>query len=173
MIQGVDSRSVDLSINNLQKKRVSFTIDKNLSNIEYSISKFVQLNSYEVSILPLKMKSRFQSAPLICEYICQKLQENIGFRQIFKQLCQEMKNESLMPPLRGLPGKNSFKPNEEIQGMRILCAGRLNGVEMARVEFKKLGQTSLHVFSSKIDYGSSNAYTLQGLLGVKVWLCYR
>jgi len=169
--------SVDLSINNLQKKRVSFTIDKNLSNIEYNISKFVQLNNYEVSILPLKMKSRFQSAPLICEYICQKLQENIGFRQIFKQLCQEMKNESLMSPLRGLSptvsGKNSFKPNEEIQGMRILCAGRLNGVEMARVEFKKLGQTSLHVFSSKIDYGSSNAYTLQGLLGVKVWLCYR
>lgn len=168
---------VDLSINNLQKKRVSFTIDKNLSNIEYTLSKFVQLNNYEVSLLPLKMKSRFQSAQLICEYICQKLQENVGFRQIFKQLCQEMKNESFMAPLRGLSptvgGKNSFQPNEEIQGMRILCAGRLNGVEMARVEFKKLGQTSLHVFSSKIDYGSSNAYTLQGLLGVKVWLCYR
>ena len=136
-------------------RRILFAIDKNLSNIEYILSKNNQLDT---CLLPLKMNSRFQSAHFICEYVCQRLQENITFRQIFKQLCQEIKTDSC---------------GQVIQGMRIVCAGRLNGVEMARVESKKFGQTSLHVFSSKIDYASSQAYTLFGLLGVKVWLCYR
>jgi len=139
----------------IRARRILFAIDKNLSNIEYIISKNNQLDT---CLLPLKMNSHFQSAHFICEYVCQRLQENITFRQIFKQLCQEIKTDSC---------------GQVIQGMRIVCAGRLNGVEMARVESKKFGQTSLHVFSSKIDYASSQAYTLFGLLGVKVWLCYR
>lgn len=145
---------------NVHKKRIElsrFSIDKNLSNIEYILSKKNQINTM---ILPMKMRSRFQSASFICEYVCQKLQENITFRQIFKQLSQEM------------VASGHSQGNHYISGMRILCSGRLNGVEMARVESKKLGQTSLHVFSSKIDYAVSEAYTLYGLLGVKVWLCF-
>jgi ribosomal protein S3 len=139
-------------LNELNKKRTNFTIDKNLANIEYIISKNIQSN---IILLPLKIGSRFQSAQFIAEYVCQRLQDNITFRQIFKQLLQDIKNDL------------------NIQGMRIVCAGRLNGVEMARVESKKFGQTSLHIFSSKIDYASSQAYTLFGLLGVKVWLCFK
>ena len=147
---------VDNSIlDKVKMRRTTFVIDKNLSNIEYILSKNNQLETF---VLPLKMNSRFQSAQFICEYVCQRLQENITFRQIFKQLCQEIRTDSC---------------GQAIQGMRIVCAGRLNGVEMARVESKKFGQTSLHVFSSKIDYASSQAYTLFGLLGIKVWLCFR
>lgn len=139
-------------LNDIKTKRINFTIDKNLKNIEYILSKKIQS---ETIIIPSKMTSRFQSAQFICEYVSQRLQENVSFRQIFKQLSQELKNDT------------------NIQGIRVVCSGRLGGVEMARVESKKYGQTSLHTFSSKIDYASSEAYTLFGLLGVKVWLCFK
>ena len=140
------------TLNAIKTKRANFTIDKNLKNIEYILSKKIQS---ETVIIPSKMNSRFQSAQFICEHVCQRLQENVSFRQIFKQLSQELKNDT------------------NIQGIRIVCSGRLGGVEMARVESKKYGQTSLHTFSSKIDYASGEAYTLFGLLGVKVWLCFK
>lgn len=139
-------------LNDIKTKRINFTIDKNLKNIEYILSKKIQS---ETIIIPSKMTSRFQSAQFICEYVSQRLQENVSFRQIFKQLSQELKNDT------------------NIQGIRVVCSGRLGGVEMARVESKKYGQTSLHTFSSKIDYASSEAYTLFGLLGVKAWLCFK
>ena len=44
---------------------------------------------------------------------------------------------------------------------------------MARVESRKYGQTSLHVFSSHIDYAHGHAMTSSGLLGVKIWISYR
>ena len=139
-------------LNAIKTKRINFTIDKNLKNIEYILSKKIQS---ETIIIPSKMTSRFQSAQFICDHVSQRLQENVSFRQIFKQLSQDLKNDT------------------NIQGIRVVCSGRLGGVEMARVESKKYGQTSLHTFSSKIDYASSEAYTLFGLLGVKVWLCFK
>ena len=140
------------TLNDMRTKRINFTIDKNLKNIEYVLSKKIQSDTI---IIPSKMTSRFQSAQFISEHIRQRLQENVSFRQIFKKLSQELKNDT------------------NIQGIRVVCSGRLGGVEMARVESKKYGQTSLHTFSSKIDYASSEAYTIFGLLGVKVWLCFK
>ncbi len=158
ILKRVDSTSCnsgvkDVSLmNEFKTQRTQLTIDKNLKHIESILTKNLQCHS---SILPMKIDSRYKSAQFICDYVCQRLQENLSFRQIFKQLLQEIKNHN------------------EIQGMRIVCSGRLGGVEMARVESKKYGQTSLHVFSSKIDYASEQAYTLFGLLGVKVWLSFR
>jgi len=165
-----------------------------LKNIEKILSKNFKSCAL---IIPLKVNSRFQSAQFICEYVCQRLQENISFRQIFKQLLQDLRDQrskkaSWQSPLAKLvkmpengsnvvsAKPNTYKAEQEfnepesfIKGIRVLCSGRLNGVEMARTESKKFGQTSLHVFSSQIDYASENAYTLYGLIGVKVWLCFR
>jgi ribosomal protein S3 len=165
-----------------------------LKNIEKILSKNFKSCAL---IIPLKVNSRFQSAQFICEYVCQRLQENISFRQIFKQLLQDLRDQrsnkaSWQSPLVKLvkipengsnvvsAKPNTYKAEQEfnepesfIKGIRVLCSGRLNGVEMARTESKKFGQTSLHVFSSQIDYASENAYTLYGLIGVKVWLCFR
>lgn len=60
-----------------------------------------------------------------------------------------------------------------IQGIRLSVAGRINGVEMARTEIRKYGQTSLHSLSNKMDYAYSQAYTPFGILGVKIWICFR
>ncbi len=121
-------------------------------HLEAVLTKVLKSNT---SFFPLKINSRYKSAQFLCEGICELLQQNVSFRQIYKQILLDIKKY------------------EEIQGIRIVCSGRLGGVEMARVESKKYGQTSLHVFSSKIDFASHQAYTLYGLIGVKVWISFR
>jgi ribosomal protein S3 len=135
-----------------KSRRKNLILDTNLEHIESILTKNFKSNSV---LLPMKIYSRYKSAQFISEYVCQRIQQNIPFRQIYKQLLLEIKK------------------HDEIQGMRIVCSGRLGGVEMARVESRKYGQTSLHVFSSKIDFASDQAYTLFGLIGVKVWICFR
>lgn len=102
-----------------------------------------------------KLPSIYKSAETLSEFIALCFEQNKSFRQIFRQVLKEVKKESF------------------ITGIRIACAGRMNGAEMARVETKRYGQTSLHVFSNRIDYSSTSAYTSYGLIGIKVWISYK
>jgi ribosomal protein S3 len=114
-----------------------------------------QYTKSEVSWHPVKITSPTKTAVFIAHQAATQFEQNISFRQIFKQLVQSIKKE------------------KSIQGFKITCAGRLGGAEMARVESKRFGQTSLHTFFQKIEYASVSAYTSYGLIGVKVWLSYK
>lgn len=57
------------------------------------------------------------------------------------------------------------------QGIKIMCSGRLGGAEMARTEMYKEGRTPLHTLRADIDYATSEALTIYGIIGVKVWIC--
>jgi len=56
------------------------------------------------------------------------------------------------------------------QGIKIRCAGRLNGAEIARAEWYQQGRLPLHTLKADIDYGFETAYTTYGVIGVKVWV---
>jgi small subunit ribosomal protein S3 len=56
------------------------------------------------------------------------------------------------------------------QGVKIICAGRLGGAEMARTEWYKEGRVPLHTLRADIDYGFTEAHTTYGLIGVKVFI---
>lgn len=58
-------------------------------------------------------------------------------------------------------------------GFRVLCSGRLGGVEMAKTFSLKKGQTSLNVFSQKIDFCQAKALTKYGIIGIKVWISFK
>jgi len=103
----------------------------------------------------VKINSPSKTAHFLAHQAANQLEQTVSFRQIFKQLVQTVKKD------------------KTIQGFKITCAGRLGGAEMARVESKKFGQTSLHTFFQKIDYASVCAYTPYGLIGVKVWVSYK
>ena len=109
----------------------------------------------EASWHPIKVKSPTKTAHFIAHQAANQFEQNISFRQIFKYLVQTVKKE------------------KTIQGFKMTCAGRLGGAEMARVESKRFGQTSLHTFFQKIEYASVCAYTPYGLIGVKVWVSYK
>ena len=57
------------------------------------------------------------------------------------------------------------------KGIKIRCAGRLQGAEIARSEGMRVGSIPLHTLRSNIDYGFAQAYTTYGVIGVKVWIC--
>jgi small subunit ribosomal protein S3 len=57
------------------------------------------------------------------------------------------------------------------KGIKICCAGRLNGAEIARSEYTRVGSVPLHTIKADIDYALSEAKTTYGIIGVKVWIC--
>jgi small subunit ribosomal protein S3 len=57
------------------------------------------------------------------------------------------------------------------KGIKICCKGRLNGAEIARAEWVRMGSVPLHTLRSNIDYGYARALTTYGIIGVKVWIC--
>lgn len=119
------------------------------SHLQSILSHYTGCKTY---IVPIQVKSVYQSACLLAQAICYQLEQSKSFRQISKTIMKEIER------------------HQTIKGIRIACSGRLNGAEIAKTECQKYGQTSLHVFSDRIDYASMTALTPYGILGVKVWI---
>ena len=124
------------------------------SSVQSLNHRLTQLTGGQIHCLPLKIDSKYSSAHFLCGFLCQRLQEGLSFRSLVQQILQE---------IRHCP---------QIRGFRLQCSGRLGGVELARVESKTYGRTSLHVYSERIDYAAAPAWTASGLLGVKVWISF-
>ncbi len=90
-------------------------------------------------------------AQLIAESITQQLEKRIMFRRAMKRAMQ-----------------NAMRLGA--QGIKIMSAGRLNGIEIARTEWYREGRVPLHTLRADIDYGFSEAKTTYGVIGVKVWV---
>src|SRR3990167_3859107 len=90
-------------------------------------------------------------AQLIADSIGQQLEKRIMFRRAMKRAMQ-----------------NAMRLGA--QGIKIMSAGRLNGIEIARTEWYREGRVPLHTLRADIDYGTSEAKTTYGIIGVKVWV---
>nr|WP_145551152.1 30S ribosomal protein S3 [Variovorax boronicumulans] len=90
-------------------------------------------------------------AKLIADSITQQLEKRIMFRRAMKRAMQ-----------------NAMRLGA--QGIKIMSAGRLNGIEIARTEWYREGRVPLHTLRADIDYGVSEAKTTYGVIGVKVWV---
>ena len=66
----------------------------------------------------------------------------------------------------------AYEANPSIRGIRIVCSGRIHGVEMAQDQKRQFGETSLHTLSHAIDYSSCTASTPYGQIGIKLWVSY-
>ncbi|WP_320412663.1 30S ribosomal protein S3 [Candidatus Vallotiella sp. (ex Adelges kitamiensis)] len=90
-------------------------------------------------------------AQLIADSITQQLERRIMFRRAMKRAIQ-----------------NAMRLGA--QGIKIMSAGRLNGIEIARTEWYREGRVPLHTLRASIDYAMSEAKTTYGIIGVKVWV---
>jgi small subunit ribosomal protein S3 len=90
-------------------------------------------------------------AQLIADSIAQQLEKRIMFRRAMKRAMQ-----------------NAMRLGA--QGIKIMSAGRLNGAEIARTEWYREGRVPLHTLRAEIDYGTSEAKTTYGIIGIKVWV---
>jgi len=90
-------------------------------------------------------------AQLISDSIAQQLEKRIMFRRAMKRAMQ-----------------NAMRLGA--QGIKIMSAGRLNGIEIARTEWYREGRVPLHTLRADIDYGFSEAKTTYGVIGIKCWV---
>jgi len=90
-------------------------------------------------------------ATLIAQSIAQQLEKRVMFRRAMKRAMQ-----------------NAMRLGA--QGIKIMSAGRLNGIEIARTEWYREGRVPLHTLRADIDYGTARAQTTYGIIGIKVWL---
>jgi small subunit ribosomal protein S3 len=90
-------------------------------------------------------------AQLIADSITQQLEKRIMFRRAMKRAMQ-----------------NAMRLGA--QGIKLMSAGRLNGIEIARTEWYREGRVPLHTLKADIDYGFSEAKTTYGIIGVKCWV---
>jgi small subunit ribosomal protein S3 len=90
-------------------------------------------------------------AQLIADSIAQQLEKRIMFRRAMKRAMQ-----------------NAMRLGA--QGIKIMSAGRLNGIEIARTEWYREGRVPLHTLRADIDYGTAEAKTTYGVIGIKCWV---
>lgn len=104
----------------------------------------VQLNVEEVR------KPEIDST-LVGEGIAQQLEQRVMFRRAMKRAV-------------------SSAMKAGAKGIKICVSGRLGGAEIARSEWYREGQVPLHTFRADVDYGTAEAHTTYGIIGVKVWI---
>ncbi|MBN1298898.1 MAG: 30S ribosomal protein S3 [Actinobacteria bacterium] len=112
--------------------------------VQQQVSKNVQLNIIEV-------KKPEIIAKLVAEGIASQLVGRVSFRKAMKKAV-------------------SLAMRAGAKGIRVQCAGRLGGAEMARTEWYREGRVPLHTLRADIDFGFAEAKTTFGKIGVKVWI---
>jgi len=119
-------------------------VDKIKEELKKITGKDVQINIFEIKRPELDSK-------LVGESIAQQLQARISYRRAMKQaIAATMRVGAL--------------------GIKVKVSGRLGGAEMARAEQYKEGQIPLHTLRADIDYAVSEAHTVYGKIGIKVWI---
>lgn len=95
--------------------------------------------------------NQFEDAALITQYISEQLERRVPYRRAIKQAIRKIQFTS-------------------IKGLKIQVGGRLNGIDIARTEWKREGKLPLHTLTAKIDYAHHQANTIYGIIGIKAWL---
>jgi small subunit ribosomal protein S3 len=138
-------------LNNLKGNLKPFTLLLLRSNSRNLVRFLQQKTQKDYSIEIKFIKNRFEDATLIAKYIGEQLEKRIPFRRAIKQTIKKVQRTSM-------------------KGIKIQVSGRLNGVEIARSEWKRDGRVPLHTLRAKIDYIHERAETIYGVIGIKVWL---
>ena len=119
-----------------------------VENISKELQKYTDKN---IQIKIKEIKNPELDAKLIAENIARQLVGRVAFRRAMKR--------AISNAMQG-----------GARGIKVRCAGRLGGAEMARSEHYKEGMIPLHTFRADIDYGLAEAKTTFGAIGVKVWV---
>ncbi|MGN7437847.1 MAG: 30S ribosomal protein S3 [Alcanivorax sp.] len=105
----------------------------------------------EVSLNIVEVRKPEVDAQLVAEGVAQQLERRVSFRRAMKRAVQ-----------------NSMRFGA--QGIRINVSGRLGGADIARTEWYREGRVPLHTLRADVDYGTAEALTTYGIIGVKIWL---
>ena len=130
------------------KRFTTLLLKRNVRNL----IRFLQVKNQKNYYIGIKfIKNPFEDATLIAKYIADQLEKRTPFRRAVKQTIKKVQRTSM-------------------KGVKVEVSGRLNGIEIARSEWKRDGKIPLHTLKAKIDYTHQEAQTIHGVIGIKVWL---
>jgi len=143
------SKNVIITIHTSRPGVVIGKSGKEIAQIEQELK---SITDKEVKVQITEIKRPELDAYLVAENIAKQLEGRISFRRAMKQAIT-----------------SAMRMGAE--GIRIMCAGRLGGAEMARTDQYKEGRIPLHTIRADIDYATATGNTIYGAIGVKVWIC--
>jgi|TARA_B100000989_G_scaffold56660_1_gene38334 small subunit ribosomal protein S3 len=144
-------RTADTFVVNIHTARPGIIIGKRgeeIENLKKAVEKIVK-GSSQINIKEVKKPDL--DAQILAEGVAQQLEKRVMFRRAMKRTVQSALRQSA-------------------KGVRIEVSGRLNGAEIARTEWYREGRVPLHTLRADIDYGTAEALTTYGIIGVKVWV---
>jgi len=136
---------------NIHTARPGIVIGKKGAEIDKLKQELASLTKREVYINIHEVRRPDLDAQLVSENVALQLERRVSFRRAMK--------ESVSRAVR-----------MGAQGVRIQCAGRLGGAEIARTEWYREGRVPLHTLRADISYGFAESKTTYGVIGVKVWI---
>ena len=131
--------------------RPGLIIGKKGQDIEKLRTDLSKTMGVELSLNIQEVRKPEIDAKLVAEGIAQQLERRVAFRRAMKRAVQSAMRLGAA-------------------GVRINCAGRLGGAEIARTEWYREGRVPLHTLRADVDYGEAEALTTYGICGIKVWI---
>lgn len=123
---------------------------QDIENLRKSLSNYIKVENLEVTVQEVK-EANLQAA-VIAQIIAEQLEKRVSFKKCIKKAALDVMKSGA-------------------KGVKIRVAGRLDGAEIARDEWVRVGSVPLHTFRADIDYGMKEALTTYGIIGIKVWIC--
>lgn len=148
----VIERTIKRIIITIHTSRPGIVIGKGGSEVDKIKEEIKKLTKKDVAINIYEIKRPELDAALVGETIASQLEARVSFKRAVKGAIS-----------------NTMKMGAD--GIKITVSGRLGGAEMARTETYKEGRIPLHTLRSDIDYAISEALTVYGKIGIKVWIC--
>jgi small subunit ribosomal protein S3 len=121
-----------------------------LENVLSNLKKILPANR-QVTIKVFEVEKVDLDAKLLADLVAEQLEKRIAFRRAIREALQRAQKQN-------------------VNGIKIQVSGRLNGAEIARSEWIREGRVPLQTLRADIDYATSEANTIYGVLGIKVWL---
>ncbi len=135
----------------IHSARPGVVIGKKGADIEKLRREVGTMTASEVTINIVEVRKPEVDSKLVAESIAQQLEKRIAFRRAMKRAMQ-----------------SAMRLGAE--GIKITCAGRLGGAEIARTETYREGRVPLHTLRADVDFGVATAITAYGTCGIKVWI---
>ena len=136
----------------IHTSRPGIIIGKGGAEVDRIREELKKLSGQDVQINIVEIRKPELDAAIVGESIAKQIEARINYRRAIKMSIQ-----------------STMRVGAE--GIKVRISGRLNGAEMARSEEYKDGRTPLHTFRADIDYALTEAQTVYGKIGVKVWIC--
>ena len=112
----------------------------------------ILLKNKKVLINIVEITKPYTEASILVDVLVKKLEERVSFRMCIREILKR------------------YRAQEELKGIKVQIAGRLNGAEIARTEWVREGRVPLQTLRANIDYSYKTAQTTYGILGIKIWL---